>query len=68
MTSSSSKKTPATPAEYITSLELLVQAYRTDYELCILCGGDREKKEVMCSECSETAKEGDQLKLKELEE
>jgi len=37
MTSSSSKKTPATPAEYITSLELLVQAYRTDYELCILC-------------------------------
>jgi len=55
-------------SEYVKQLELLVQAYRTDYELCILCGGDREKKEVMCSECSETAKEGDQLKLKELEE
>ena len=57
--------------EYIKQLELLVQAYRTDYELCILCGGDldkgHDKRAMICSDCSEHAKTGAPLQLKELE-
>ena len=64
-----------TDPQYVISLELLVQAYRTDYELCILCGGDLDTKTedkeakdaMMCSDCVEHAKEGEPLKLKELE-
>lgn len=57
-------------SEYIKKLELLVQAYRTSMDLCILCGGDldedHDKEAMICSECVKHAKIGDQLKLKEL--
>lgn len=59
--------------EYIKKLELLVQTYRTDYEVCLLCGGDFDAKQdkeskdaMMCSNCTEHAKEGEPLKFKEL--